>query len=58
MTPLLSLAVRPETGTVNAVALAGRLKLATVGAVVSARVMVTEALLLAEMLPAASLAQA
>ena len=46
------------TGTVRLVAVAGRVKVLTVGAVVSGRVMVTVALRLAETLPAASLAQA
>jgi hypothetical protein len=53
----LSVAAKVVMGTVRLVAVAGMLKAVTVGAVVS-RVMVTEALRLAETLPAASLAQA
>jgi len=60
VTPTLSVAVKELTATVRLVAVAGRVKLTT-GAVVSAgggNVTVTLALLTAETLPAASLAQA
>ena len=58
MTPISSVAVRAETGTVRLVAVAGRLNELTVGTVVSGMVTVTDALLPVDTLPAASLAQA
>jgi hypothetical protein len=58
VTPILSDAVKVETGTIRDVDVAGMAKAVTVGAVVSGRVMMTPALLLADTFPAASLAQA
>ena len=58
VTNTLSVAVRLLTATVSEVAVAGTVKVFTVGAVVSVSVIVTLALLLADTLPAASLAQA
>ena len=58
MTPTLSVALRADTGTVRVVAVAGRVKVSTVGGVVSGRVTATEAVFAADTLPAASLAQA
>ena len=58
VTPTLSVAVKLVIGTVRLVAVAGMVKAVTVGAVVSERVMVTEALLLVDTLPAASLPHA
>ena len=58
VTPTASLALSPVTDTVNDVEVVGRVKVPTVGATTSGRVMVVEAERLLEMLPAASLAQA
>ena len=55
---MASVAASPDTGTVSDVAVAGRVKVPTVGAATSGREMVTVAALLADTLPAASLAQA
>jgi hypothetical protein len=57
MTPTLSVAVRLEMETTREVEVAGIVNPVTVGAVVSASVMVVAALLLAETLFAASFAQ-
>ena len=54
----MSVAARPDTGTVSVVAVAGSVKVPTVGAATSGRVMVTVAVRADETLPAASLAQA
>jgi hypothetical protein len=58
VTPTVSVAVMEIPETVSELEVAGIENAVTVGAVVSARVMVTGALRLAETLPAASLAQA
>jgi hypothetical protein len=58
VTPILSLATKALIATVSELEVEGIVKVVTVGAVASGRVTVTEALLLAETLPAASLAQA
>jgi len=55
VTPTLSVAVNPDTGTVSDVEVVGMLKAVTAGGVVS---MLTIALGLDDTLPAASLAQA
>ncbi len=57
-TPTLSDAVNVEIGTVREVEVGGMAKAVTVGAVVSAKVMVVLALRLADTFPAASLAHA
>ena len=57
VTPMLSVAEIPDTGTVREADVAGSAKLVTVGAVTSGRVMVTEAVLADETLPAASFTQ-
>jgi hypothetical protein len=58
MTPTLSVAVRVVIVTVSEPEVAGIEKAVTVGGIGSVKVIVTEALLLVETLPAASLAQA
>ena len=58
VTPTVSVAVKVLIETTNEEAVAGMVNPVTMGAAVSGRVIVTEALLLVETLPAASLAQA
>jgi hypothetical protein len=58
VTPMLSVAVKVMIETVSAAEVAGTENAVTVGGVASERVIVVDALLLGETLPAASLAQA